>query len=296
MNETSIEWTDYSANPIKFRNAGGELVWGCVKCSDGCKNCYAETIAGRWNRGGPFSLQVMQKLTPFFDDKEVKLLLRSKKISGKRVFIGDMTDVFGEWVSDEILDRLFAVFALRPDVTFQVLTKRAERMQFQTQRLGHRGVGWPLPNVWLGASCENQEWADKRIPHLLATPAAVRFLSVEPMLGPVDLTPQLLLQSAGGVRHVARGQMPWDAPIVKHPAIDWVIVGGESGGNSRPCRLGWIESIVDQCKAADVPCFVKQLGSTPMSNGRVKLASRKGNAMLEWPEQFRVRQFPEEKT
>lgn len=221
-----------------------------------------------------------------------------------------MTDVFGEWVPFEYLDRLFAVFALRPDVVFQVLTKRPERMrEYLTTRdtagavaitirevapdgglAAMQAMGthvlrdvvqrrWPLPNVWLGTSTENQRGVDIRVPELLATPAAVRFLSCEPLLGPLDLTIRANLADG----------------------LDWVVTGGESGPRARPCDLAWLRGIVEQCRAAGVACFVKQLGARPFTSdlgeqfgdrGLGGLKSRKGGDMEEWPEDLRVREMP----
>lgn len=230
MNKTSIEWTDYSSNLIKYRDPDGKVVHGCVKVSPGCANCYASAISKRFS-GGEFMASRQKTLTPFFDEAEAQHILRSKA-TGAKVFVGDMTDVFGEWVPDALLDQMFAVFGLRPDLTFQVLTKRPERMRayfvnvdLRTDAIGDamttltgRPVSgdppddtWdalddlPLPNVWLGTSVENQAAAEKRIPELLATPAAVRFLSCEPLLEGLDLEPWL----ATGLLH-------------------WVICGGES--------------------------------------------------------------------
>jgi protein gp37 len=330
VNRTGIEWTDFSANPLKYRDGQGRVVWGCVHVSDGCRNCYAESLAKRYGRGGPFTAPTMARLEPFLDETELRHMLKAKRIGGRdvagsRCFVGDMTDLFGEWVTDAQLDRLFATFALRPDVTFQVLTKRADRMRAYLSEPGRRseimavaerlafdagttgrcalppgcawaggdgdsaqpdsGPGdvrvpvfaWPLLNVWLGTSVEDQRAADERIPHLLQTPAAVRFLSVEPLLGPVDL----------------------DAP-----GYDWVIVGGESGPGARPCDVAWIRSIVEQCKAAGVPAFVKQMGARlieadgcgmhrlPDGRYRIPLRDPKGGDPAEWPEDLRVRQFP----
>lgn len=127
MNRTSIEWTDFSSNLIKFRDPDGKVVHGCVKVSPGCANCYASAISKRFS-GGEFTASRQKTLTPFFDEEEARRILRSRA-TGKKVFVGDMTDAFGEWVPDWMLDRMFAVFALRPDLTFQVLTKRPERMR-----------------------------------------------------------------------------------------------------------------------------------------------------------------------
>lgn len=203
----------------------------------------------------------------------------STRVSGKRVLL-DGTDVFGERVPDELLDQMFAVFALRPDLTFQVLTKRPERMreymvdpdrytcvdEAAAAISGESGVGvitrWPLPNVGLGVSVEDQAAADERIPALLDTPAAVRSLSCEPLLEPVDLEPWL--------RRVATSGPGWrmtggSAMAIADIVLDWVIVGGESGPGARPCDLAWIRGIVAQCQAAGVSAFVKQLGSKPVT-------------------------------
>src|SRR3954468_8840500 len=107
MQPTDIEWTDFSANPLKYRDPAGKAVHACVKCSPGCKNCYAAAIAHRWKRGGPFSLPVMKPLTPYMDDKELRQMLNSKHIAGKMVFVGDMTDLFGDWVPFDFLKKLF---------------------------------------------------------------------------------------------------------------------------------------------------------------------------------------------
>lgn len=310
MNKTSIEWTDFSSNIIKYRDPEGRTVHGCVKVSAGCANCYASAISKRFS-GGEFTASRQKTLTPFFDEAEAQRILRTR-VTGKRVFIGDMTDVFGEWVPDELLDRVFAVMALTPQHTYQVLTKRPERMRaYLTWRDNHRVLNrrgaiqnqldfqstqprtviadWPLPNVWLGTSVENQEAADERIPHLLATPAAVRFLSCEPLIDEVRFDPEWL-------------GMNWnDGPDY----IRWVIVGGESGPGARPCDLAWIRGIVAQCKAAGVPAFVKQAGSKPFDGEEgfrcdgephewawLRLRDRAGRDMAEWPEDLRVREYP----
>lgn len=322
MNKTGIEWTDYTSNPVKFRDGDCNVVWGCVHASPGCQHCYAETLAKRYGRGGPFSVPTMNGLTPYLDDAELRRMLTYKPASGKRCFVGDMTDIFGEWVPDELLDRLFAVMALRTDVTWQVLTKRAARMQAYCKTLGrHHEVdrvslaaeailptgpgfmwdlvdgGWALPNVWLGVSVEDQERADERIPLLLQTPAAVRFISAEPLLGGIDIAKH---------RPGALG-------------LHWAIIGGESGGGARPCCIWWIENLIRQCHDAGISPFVKQVGSMPLVTAarlrhwewrhiarpedkrftqhsdnfwRVHLTDRKGGATSEWPEALRVREFP----
>jgi protein gp37 len=333
MQETKIQWCDYSANLLKYRDASGKTAWACVKVSDGCKNCYAETLAHRYGRGGPYSLQQTRKVTPFFDIHEGNAILRAKKLAGKRVFIDDMTDLFGEWVSDEIIDKHFALFALRPDVTFQVLTKRPERMAaylgqhdvglrwaLRTVDVGNverpaassdTAVDWTrngLPNVWLGTSCEDQQRADERIPHLLKCPAAVRFLSCEPLLGPIDLTQITTGPDRDGsgwdYRHwnALTGENWCDCQDFIHPIgtgpVSWVIVGGESGSKARRFDFAWGESIVKQCTAAGVPVFFKQAGSNAGwtdADGdwhRWPTKDGKGGDPDEWPEDLRVREMP----
>lgn len=347
MNKTSIEWSDWTSNPLKYRDQSGRVVWACVKHSSGCANCYAEALAERYKRGGPFTRSEMEKLTPFVDEAELKHILTAKVIAGKpvagsRCFLGDMTDLFGEWIPDELLDRLFAVMALRSDVTFQILTKRADRMRRyfadghrngrgnhtsifvarhisdlakqygfdpihvdQVSVLGHL---WPA-NIWGGISAENQDAADTRIPDLLATPAAVRFLSCEPLLGVIDLEAiriplvgeSFMTRSA---LHGTDGLNKGKETPGRDKRVDWVIIGGESGPDSRPMQIEWMRSIVKQCKEAGVACFVKQLGSKPQSGGescnawpiqQLKLKSKKGGNPDEWPADLRIRQFPEAK-
>src|SRR3990167_2481514 len=180
-----------------------------------------------------------------------------------------MSDLFHEDVPDNFISLCFQIMSLAPQHTFQVLTKRSERMHdLMPWLLEREGDGLPLPNVWLGTSVENQHWADIRIPILLDTPAAVRFLSCEPLLGPVDLRQWLRIWTA-------RGSVPVRL-------LHWVIVGGESGPRHRPFDPDWARSIVAQCREAGVSCFVKQLGGL-----------RPGNKLEDLPEDLRVREFPE---
>lgn len=159
-------------------------------------------------------------------------------------------------------------------------------------------AGAPPPNVWLGATVVNQEEADRDIPKLLATPAAVRFLSIEPMLGPVDLRylqpgdPPTEINALAGTHGVLR---PHRGECAK---VDWVIVGGESGSHARPMVLGWAKAIVHQCQAAGVPVMVKQLGARPTNREGEPhpIKDRKGGDTAEWPVELRVREFPTEAT
>ncbi len=218
----------------------------------------------------------------------------------RRVFVNSMGDLFHESIPDRWIDQVFAVMALCPQHTFQVLTKRAERMRdyflkrqyldvhpLEDRELAidramneiapahwHRRElqdyseeGLPLPNVWLGVSAERQQEADERIPLLLDTPAAVRFVSLEPLLGPIDLSKRV-----GSVHHHPDNDLskPETRAAINEviratrktlgPSLDWVIVGGESGRNARPMHPDWARSLRDQCRAAAVPFFFKQWG------------------------------------
>lgn len=216
----------------------------------------------------------------------------------RRIFVNSMSDLFHDSVPDEYIARAFAVMADAEKHTFQVLTKRHARMRallssedFQERVLYHNchiGAGWdgyetttwrwPLPNVWLGVSAENQQWADIRIPALLDTPAAVRFVSAEPLLGPIDLA------NVGG-RNVLTGEgnrvalttlrSPRETHILTPPCIDWVIVGGESGRNARPMHPDWARGLRDQCQAAGVAFLFKQRGEWTWNEpGQFRLPSK----------------------
>jgi protein gp37 len=308
MSKTKIQWTQH--------------VWNCVRgCSmakgseaGGCLKCYAALQAARNlpgmcspTTGAPFA--IMRDSGPRWTG-EVELIKSMLNIPLRRrkpttYFVNSMSDLFHESLPDEAIDRVFAVMSLCPQHTFQVLTKRAARLpqyfadlSYRTEIIGiyaelMRGMDryvrsgdddrisprWPLPlqKVWLGVSCEDQKTADERVPLLLQTPAAVRFLSCEPLLSGLDLS-----------KHLSPKQK------LVNGAPFWVIVGGESGPGARPCDLGWIRSIRDQCAMAGVACFIKQLGADPRGGRiRLKLKDRKGGDMSEWPEDVRLRQMPE---
>lgn len=221
--DSGIEWTDATWNPVT----------GCTKVSPGCKHCYAERLAHRlramgnrrYARGFAVTLQPDQLTLP--------LAWRRPR----RIFVNSMSDLFHEAIPDEYLRRVFDVMATAHWHVFQILTKRSARLAAMA-----RDLPWS-PNVWQGVSVENARYTS-RIAHLREVPAAVRFLSVEPLLGPI---PRL--------------------PLV---GIQWVIVGGESGGGRRPVDPSWVRDIRDQCIAARVPFFFKQWGGrTPKAAGRV---------------------------
>lgn len=203
------------------------------------------------------------------------------QVRRRRIFVCAHGDLFHEGVPDEWIDRAFAVMALAPQHTFQVLTKRAERMrEYLSARNGmgnaalcaainnipyglgvwHGALEMPLPNVWLGVSAEDQTRTDERIPHLLATPAAVRFVSLEPLLGEIDLR-RVSVRRYGLLDALTPGYFTDGRP--PRLGLDWVIAGGESGPSARPMHPDWVRSLRDQCTAAAVPFFFKQWGSGP---------------------------------
>jgi protein gp37 len=286
-NKTSIEWTDYNWNFLR----------GCSRVSEGCRNCYAEGVAARFSGAGmPY-----EGLAKFVDHKprwtgeisfhEDILLqpLRWKK--PRKVFVNSMSDLFHEKVTDEMLDRAFRVMFEAKQHTFQILTKRPERMlKYVSDRWRYwKGKVWePAPNIWLGVSVEDQKTADERIPLLLDTPAAVRWISAEPLLGPLDLIHYLHTRYLHG------------GPYHETERLDWIVAGGESGTNARECDMRWIWRIVRQAKAADVPVFVKQLGALPYdsfyrsgeTDQRLYLKNKKGGDIEEFPLDLRVREYP----
>lgn len=249
--KTEISWTDATWN----------VVTGCTPVSPGCTNCYAARYAKRGigdfkgePTGNGYRWRKFSEVRTHPDRLEQPLHWRKPR----RIFTPSMGDLFHEQVSDEFIDKVFAVMALARRHTFQVLTKRSGRLLKYFAPIG--GVvraffvrmaaarilnvsqlpsrfDWPLPNVWLGTTCENQAAADERIQLLLQTPAAVRFVSVEPMIGPVAIS------------NYGTGAQ-----------INWVICGGETGPGARPCHPDWVRSLRDQCQAAGVAFHLKQMG------------------------------------
>lgn len=231
----------------------------------------------------------------------------------QRVFVNSVSDLFHEEVPNDFLNDVFRVMIEAKRHTFQILTKRADRMaKYVGDRWGYgNGELWePAKNIWLGVSVENQAAADERIPHLLATPAAVRFLSCEPLLGPVNLGPWLGPWTCNGEAGVGKhdgksGPGSYCGSICRDygkslAPLDWVIVGGESGPGARPMQIEWARSLVRQCQAAGVAVFVKQLGAVPLTQLGVDdghpaywpIVDKKGGNMEEWPTDLRVREFP----
>lgn len=285
---SAIEWTDATWNPVT----------GCSVVSPGCTNCYAMKLAGTRLRHHPSRRGLTQpsKAGPVWTG-EVRLNAHwldqpLQWRQPRRIFVCAHGDLFHEAVPDAWIDRVFAVMALAPQHTFQVLTKRAERMREYMTAAGPRVLklqvtahpasyhelhtgdrpAWPLPNVWLGVSAEDQTRADERIPHLLATPAAVRFVSLEPLLGPIDILPHLFIYThednarLDSDEDLHASPLPWRDPAttpaadICSPRLDWVIAGGESGHGARPSHPDWFRSLRDQCAAAEVPFFFQQWG------------------------------------
>lgn len=260
---SKIEWTDATWN----------VVIGCDKVSPGCDHCYAIRTAHRFQEHPNPAVAAAYAGTEADDDwtgrvnlveSRLDLPLRWKR--PRRIFVNAQSDLFHDQVPDEFIARVWAVMALAPQHTFQVLTKRHGRMRSLLSRLAFRShvndkawlmlsgedsnvtprsgvhpVTWPLPNVWLGVSVEDQKRADLRIPALLDTPAAVRWISAEPLLGPVDI-----MNGLG------------DSWLT---GIDWIVAGGESGPGARPMHPDWARSLRDQCEVAGVPFLFKQWGS-----------------------------------
>lgn len=305
---TSIEWTEQTWNPTT----------GCDRISPGCDNCYALTMAKRLKGMGSAKYQTdgdPRTSGPGFGvamhEDVLAEPLRWKR--PRRVFVNSMSDLFHAKVTDEFIAKAFAVMALTPQHTYQLLTKRHGRMrsllgsqEFLRQVDDHRehtrpGCGdfdWPLPNVWVGVSVEDQKWADIRIPALLDTPAAVRFLSCEPLLGPVRLVNQdhtghesdydgdvICLDCSTDQEHV-----PWRTASPTNLGIDWVIIGGESGPGARPFDPQWAADLITDARAIGAAPFVKQLGSVWARTNNA--SDTKGGKPDDWPADLRVREFP----
>jgi protein gp37 len=301
--KTKIEWSEATWTPIRaFRDgsngSGFKIGWHCEHVSPGCEGCYAESINKRLGTGLPFKPGHRKDVRINIDDKMLTQPLRWKR--PRMIFVCSMTDLFADFVTDAMIDKVFAVMALAPQHTFQVLTKRAERMRsyFTEPHTAPNIVAWqarvnqaiddlvplrtaasvdaklsvlppraPLSNVWLGVSAEDQERADERIPHLLATPAKVRFLSAEPLLGPIKLwgmdPDACALRGVGvvidGKMTASTADYPAEGIDTSYPGLDWVIVGGESGPKARPMHPQWARDLRDQCQAASVAFFMKQM-------------------------------------
>lgn len=347
MGETSIQWTDRSVNPILARNKlTGAVGHYCRKIAPECANCYASDWQPRFKMP-KFQDQVKMirddSIEIYFEEKRLLEVLKRRKPT--KWFWCDMTDMFGDWVPDEWLDKIFAAMAMTPRHTHQILTKRPAEMkdylsdpelpvrisdlidsEWRDNRRGEPIVSFPLPNVWLGVSAGTQKTADEYIPILLQTPAAVRWISAEPLLEHVDLSrwmnrtqgydeqdPVYMCNKCGVTgwggyfTHPIADTGDYDAGcdcgageenIIDIGSIDWVIVGGESHRSrkrARPFVLGHGKDIVRGCKEAGVSVFMKQAGSNPTNREGIPcphIKHPKGADMSEWPEELRIREFP----
>ncbi len=291
MAETTIQWAHYTFNP-----------WvGCQRVSPGCENCYAEAYDKRVGgvpkrqrtdpsvaelRWGPKAPRVRTSESYW---KQPLKWNREAEAAGerRRVFCASLADVFED--RDELIPwrrELFELIDATPGLDWLLLTKRPENI------MGMLPWGWVNamlhglvpPNVWFGTTVEDQRRANERIPQLLSVPAAVRFLSCEPLLEPVDLSFWLDEDENG---------FSWRTGN----AIQWVIIGGESGNGARPFHTEWARALIAQCREGDVAPFVKQLGSEAVAAGRdqlslLRMKDRAGGDPAEWPEDLRVREFP----
>jgi len=278
--KSNIEWTDSSWTPIRARDkiAPDRVGWHCEHVSEACRNCYAESMNRRLGTGLDYKPGNLDAVDIFLDEKMLLAPLRWRK--PRKIFVCSTTDLFGDWVRDEWIDRVFVTMARAGQHTFQLLTKRPGRMREYISAFAPDGDGfitrggtlamygdtpidapifaanrWPLPNVWLGTTAEDEEHYRQRWAHMAAVPATVRFLSYEPALGPIG-----------------------DLDLGRVGAPNWIIAGGESGPHARPSHPEWFRSLRDQCKAAGVPFFFKQWGEwlgTSDDNGSISYGSHK---------------------
>jgi protein gp37 len=288
---TNISWTDETWNPLV----------GCSCISPGCARCYAATAAASPRLQQFPQYQKVKDWDGTVEFVESQLLKPMSWKKPKRIFVCSMSDLFHENVPDEWIDKVLAIASLCPQHTFQILTKRPERaleyfdnttvvdtlIQTAPNYIRHVKARLPLPNTWIGTTVENQAMADKRVSMLLEIPAAVRFLSCEPLLEEINLT---------FTNYVDDWNNSTDSGCSK---ISWVIVGGESGKGARECHIDWVRSQVLQCQSADVPVFVKQLGSNPVfsesdypSHFPHHYITGKGGDLDEFPNDLKIREFP----
>ena len=323
--DSSISWTDHTFSPW----------WGCTKISPGCEHCYADSFSQRVGHGKRLPMiwgpRAERRFMSDAHWREPVKWNRAAEKAGKRarVFCASMADVFED--RRDLLEaraRLWTLVGMTPHLDWLLLTKRPENAQrlwsaaaraVELAEIDQSILVWNS-NVWLGTTCEDQRRANERLPHLLAVPAAVRFVSYEPAIGPVDFTRIVERERPGppfpasvefdALRGFCGSTPDRDTPAVN--GLDWIIVGGESGPGARPFDLAWMRSTINQCKAAGVAVFVKQLGANAHDYRRTAewavacnvpvdaaahftsamLSDRKGGDWDEWPEDLRVREWP----
>lgn len=301
MQTTKIEWADMSVNPIRARyKKTGAVGHYCEKIAPGCTHCYSSALQVRFKTLPFGSGQHREQFDIYLDRKTLESVRKRKKPA--KIFWVDMSDIFGEWVEQDWLDEMFATMRDTPQHTHMLLTKRLDQVgarwplydsveawcnscrkivrpvisNEKPECENCRDVLWPkfYPNVWFGTSVSDQPTLDAaRKLAEFRDRAGVLFLSCEPLLAPLDLS--------------------WWFENIPREEF-WCVVGGESGRLARPCKIEWIESIVEQCRKAQVKCFTKQIGADPVGrNGEpLHIADRKGGNMMDWPLWIRVREFP----
>lgn len=283
---SKIAWTDKTWNPVV----------GCTKVSPGCKNCYAERMAHRlahMGKEGYASVTHKEggwngRIYHLFNNRLDKPLHWKK---ARKIFLCSMGDLFHESVPFEFICKIMTIIGKTRHHTYQILTKRPERVVELCRWIlgGTEQISiapW-LPNIWLGVTAENQEMADKRIPTLLQIPAAVRFVSVEPMLGPVNLNETSVGNIIGPCDECGKFKGNCDC-CMGIPSLDWVIIGCESGPKRRPCDPDWMIDLVGQCKAAGVASYVKQVNVGGKALGIKDMAL--------WPKELQgIQEFPKER-
>lgn len=305
MGKTGIQWTDETWN----------YFIRCSRESPGCDNCYAFALHDKryaaWRKGNwptapeqyhhPFSTNYRDPET----DKRQGIQIMTDRLNDpyhwrkpRRVFVNSMSDVFHPDVPGSAINDMWQVMFNVKRHTYQVLTKRAERM-LEWTRTKAATTHWPIEDIWPewmwpGVSVENQEYANRRVPYLLQLRAAVPYLSMEPLLGFVDLTRIACPNGCHSGDYCSQCCNDYDASrfgtIDATEGLKWVIIGGESGPRARPMELSWVESLIEQCQSAGVAVFVKQLGTYYAKAHGFK--DKHGGDMSEWPEHLRIREFP----
>ena len=285
---TGISWTHHTFNPW----------WGCIRISPGCKNCYAADLANRYGQGWKPDSE-RRFMTAAWREPPKWNKAAQKAGRPAFVFCASMADVF-EDVPEHVREqtdaarmRLWALIRDTPWLVWLMLTKRPERVMDVVPQ----SWAWAWPsNVWIGCTVEDQEHANKRLPHLLKIPARCRFVSYEPALGPVDLrqiNDGSWFDSEGADRYDAlKGRSWWsngDVGIGGGPTVDWVIIGGESGPRARPFRAEWARDVLRQCNEAGVSPWMKQLGDA----SDLPKTAHHGADPSEWPDDLRVQERPE---
>jgi protein gp37 len=262
----------YSSNPIRARNRlTGKTGWACIKESPGCANCHAEMINKVYGTGLDYTAANFANVDLFVDEKELHRIASAR---GRRsILMGDMLDLFLPGMPGAFMEQIWRTIVANPRHIYKLLTKHPDAMQKFMAGAGKE----MLENVWLGVTVENQEQADARIPILMQTPAAVRFLSIEPLLGPIDLQ--------ATIRKVHLFE-----PNKTIGDLHQIIVGGESGLGARPMDLSWARLLRSQCHVASIPFFMKQMGAVWAKEH--ESADKKGGCMPEWPYALRIQEWP----